>query len=71
MEESKDSAGAAPDKGESYGEEVKSPIDKQTSVAAKTENMSNVSTQRASQVVNRFTSQTSGKNAEEIKEDIA
>ena len=51
---------------------MKSPEEKKIAIggAAKGDNDSNISTQRASQLVNKFTSQVSLKNAEEIKEDI-
>jgi len=41
---------------ENYDEEVKSPTKKSSNNNVKTDNVSNISTQRASQVVNRFTS---------------
>lgn len=55
--------------GDAYGEEQKSP-DNKKATQVKADNVSNISTQRASQVVNRFTSQIS-KTTEEIKEDIS
>ena len=45
------------DKIDSYDEEVKSPdLKKGASGVVKSDDVSNISTQRASQVVNRFTS---------------
>ena len=52
-------------------EEGKSPNNKKINGTGRVENVSNISTQRASQVINRFTSQVSYKSSEKIKEDIA
>lgn len=62
MEESKDARTAAQvrevsEKLDSYDEEYKSPeIKKATNITGRADDVSNISTQRASQVMNRFTS---------------